>query len=153
MMSSSRNKLTALVAIALAWCAFQPRIVSVQTSRVGNDGFTRVLWRGTDGSVSLYKLDANLNFVAEKAFEPHPGWKPLAITAADNNNTYILWANTDGRASLWKVDGHLNWISAHEFGPFAGFTAQSLSRGGATGFRLPGGTPLEECPSRRWMPL
>src|SRR6516162_1502878 len=69
----------AAVAIALA---FQSGAVSAQTqvSLLGADGYTRAMWRGTDGSISLWKLDLALNFVGSHNYGPYTGWSPVALT-------------------------------------------------------------------------
>jgi hypothetical protein len=75
--------------------------VSAQTSGVGGDGYTRLLWRGTDGSISLWKLDGNLKEVSFHAYGPYPDYEPIAITAAADSYTYGLWRKTDNSISLW----------------------------------------------------
>jgi hypothetical protein len=45
------------------WTVIQSGTVSAQTSGVGGDGYTRNFWIGTDGRISVWKLDPNLNFV------------------------------------------------------------------------------------------
>jgi hypothetical protein len=106
---------------------YPTRDVSAQTSGIGGDGYTRVLWRGTDGRISLWKLDPVLNFVTYHEYGPYAGYSPIAITTAHNNNTYVLWRNTDDSISLWLVDANLNFVAYHAYGPYAGWIAKSLS--------------------------
>ena len=49
----------AFAGIAALALAFHPGVASAQTqvAAVGTDGYTRAMWRGTDGSISLWKLD------------------------------------------------------------------------------------------------
>jgi hypothetical protein len=105
----------------------QPRIVFAQTSGVGSDGFTRILWRGTDGSMSIWKLNATLDQVATSQYGPFSGYEPIAITVGTNNFTYVLWRNTSGSISLWGMDSNLNLVVNQQYGPYAGWTAQGLS--------------------------
>jgi hypothetical protein len=135
-MRTLRNKLLVVAAVAILWTAIQPGIASAQSSGIGGDGFTRALWRATDGSISLWKLDGSLNLLTSHLYGPYPGWVPLAITVAANNNTYVLWRYTDGSISLWAVDANLNLITSHVFGPYTGWTVQSLSSGPGSELRV-----------------
>jgi DNA-binding beta-propeller fold protein YncE len=112
------------VAIALA---FQPGAASAQTqvATVGADGYTRAMWRGTDGSVSLWKLDTVLNFVGSHNYGPYAGWSPVALTML-GNNTYVLWSATDGMANIWVLDANLNFITSRTFGPVGGWVPEGL---------------------------
>jgi hypothetical protein len=129
-MSTLRKKLLVVATVAIVWTAIQPGTASAQTSGIGNDGFTRVLWRATDGSISLWKLDASLNLATAHAYGPYAGWVPIAMTVAENDNTYVLWRYTDGSISLWEVDSNLNIVTSHVYGPYTGWIAQGLSSGG-----------------------
>src|SRR5664279_1828996 len=115
MKSILHKKLFVIAAFALASTMFQG-VVSAQTSGVGNDGYTRILWRGTDGSISMWKLDANVNYVTYHAYGPYDGYTPIALTTAGNNYSYVLWRNTDGSISLWEVDPNLNYVNSKVFG-------------------------------------
>ena len=120
--------LTAMMTLA-AMSAIQAGTASAQTSGVGPDGLTRILWRGTDGRISLWKLDANLLHVADVQYGPYPGYDPVAITVGSNNHTYVLWTHTNGSISLWRVDGNLNLVTHQLFGPYDGWRAASLGSG------------------------
>jgi hypothetical protein len=104
MMKVLGRKLFFMAAATAMWlAAIQPGVLSAQTSGVGGDGFTRLLWRGTNGSISLWKLDGNLNEMGVHVYGPFPDYDPIAITAAANSYTYVLWRNTDNSISLWGV--------------------------------------------------
>jgi hypothetical protein len=60
---SRPKRLLAIVAAFAMWTVIQSGTVSAQTSGVGGDGYTRNFWIGTDGRISVWKLDPNLNFV------------------------------------------------------------------------------------------
>jgi hypothetical protein len=124
---SVRKSLMAVAATVAMWITFQPGNASAQTSGIGADGYTRLLWRGTGGEISLWRLDPGLGFVDYHAYGPYPGWSPIAITTAHNNNTYALWRNTDGIISLWLLDPNLNFVSYHAYGPYPGWIAKGLS--------------------------
>jgi hypothetical protein len=87
MRSKMHRKLFALAAFA-AMSAFETGAFA-QTSGVGSDGQTRILWRGTDGSVSLWNVDASLNYLAYHAYGPYDGWIPIALTTAPNKHGRI----------------------------------------------------------------
>jgi hypothetical protein len=112
------------VVIALA---FQPGAASAQTIAMGNDGYTRVMWHATDGSINIWKLDSALNFVAQHAYGPYAGWSPLALTTIPNNTTYVLWRYTDGTALVWVLDANLNFVTFSSFGPITGWTPAGLA--------------------------
>jgi len=114
----------AAVAIALA---SQSGAASAQAQipSPGADGYTRVMWRGTDGSISLWKLDGGLNALGSHIYGPYVGWSPLALTVL-GNNTYVLWTYTDGTATIWALDADLNFIKSRNFGPAAPWSAYGL---------------------------
>jgi hypothetical protein len=124
---SARKRLLAVAAAVTMWAVIQPDTVSAQTSGIGGDGYTRLLWRGTDSRISLWKLDPVLNFDSFHEYGPYDGWLPIAITTARNNNTYILWRHTDGTAQVWLVDANLNFVTNAIYGAYSGWTAESLS--------------------------
>ena len=128
-MSTKLSRLLTLMMAVMVLSAIQPRVLSAQTSGVGPDGFTRILWRGTDGRISLWKLDGGLAHVADVQYGPYPGYTPIAITVGSNNNTYVLWTNTNGSMVVWRVDSNLNLVSSQGFGPYTGWIAQGLGSG------------------------
>ena len=127
-----------MAAAVTMWATLQPCIVSAQNSGIGGDGFTRLMWRGTDYRISLWALDPNLNAVVSHAYGPFPGWVPIAITTDRLNFTYVLWRFTDGTINLWLVDPVLNFVTSHVYGPYAGWIAKGLSAdaGGGQNFRV-----------------
>ena len=107
--------------------AVHPGGASAQTSGLGGDGYTRTMWRGTDGSISIWKLDPALNFVGLHNYGPYAGAVPVALITTANNNSYVLWNFTDGTANIWVLDANLNFITGSNFGPIADWTAVGLS--------------------------
>src|SRR5436190_3817697 len=124
-MMVKRTKSLGIAAAVAMWVTVQPGTLSAQTSGVGGDGFTRLLWRNTDSQISLWKLDSNLNATAFQEYGPFLGWLPIAITTAPNNTTCVLWRNSEGRISLWLIDANLRFVTFREYGPFIGWTAKS----------------------------
>ena len=114
----------AAVEIALA---FQSGAASAQAQIPfpGADGYTRVMWRGTDGSISLWKVDSGANALGSHTYGPYAGWSPLTLTVL-GNNTYVLWTYTDGTAKIWALDANLNFITGRNFGPAAPWSAYGL---------------------------
>jgi hypothetical protein len=129
-MSTKLSKLLTLAAVVTVLSAIHPGISSAQTSGVGPDGFTRILWRGTDGRISLWKLNAALQHVSDIQYGPYAGWDPIAMTVGTNNNTYVLWRYTDNSISLWRLDSNLNLVTSQTYGPYAGWKPQGLGSGG-----------------------
>jgi WD40 repeat protein len=136
-MNALRKKLLVVTAVTFVSMAVQPGILSAQTSGLGTDGFTRVLWKATDGSISLWKFDASLNSVGSpKNYGPFGGFVPVAMTTAPSNETYVLWKSTDGSISIWRLNADLDFLTSRAYGPFTGWIAQGLSTGPGNRLRL-----------------
>ncbi|MBV8121197.1 MAG: hypothetical protein JO081_14825 [Alphaproteobacteria bacterium] len=126
----------AVVAIGLT---LQPGAASA------GDGYTRWLWFGTDGRISLWLLDPSLNYVTSHVYGPYAGWVPIELKVLDStNNTYVLWRNSDGTATIWLVDPNLNFIKSNTFGPAAGWTPISLGFDPSGNVRLYWRTPANQ---------
>ena len=115
MRGTCRQSLLAVAVVISAFVTIQP--VLAQSSGVGCDGATRLLWTGTNASISLWKLDSNLNVLSKTAYGPYAGWYPAGITTACNNNTYVLWLGlaTDelaynGTALIQQLDANLKFV-------------------------------------------
>jgi hypothetical protein len=126
-MMNALKKLLAVVAAITMWATIQPGTLSAQTSGIGGDAGTRLLWRGTDNRISLWKLNPNLSFNSSLQYGPFDTWLPIAITTRNDNNTVVLWRRTDGLISVWLVDANLNFQFSKVYGPFLGWIAESLS--------------------------
>jgi hypothetical protein len=124
---SRLKRVLAIVTAVVTWTVIQPGTVSAQTSGLGRDGYTRNIWFGTDGRISVWKLDSNLNFVTSHDYGPYAGFSPVALTVASNSNTYVLWRYSDGSISLWLLDPDLNYVTSHLYGPYSGNNAIGLS--------------------------
>jgi hypothetical protein len=103
---------------------------------LGGDGYARAMWRGTDGSISIWKLDPSLNSVGSQNYGPYSGWSPIAMTTAGSNLSYVLWNFVDGTAEVWQVDANLNFVLSSNFGPVAGWTAEGLGGDSSGNIRL-----------------
>lgn len=116
-------------AVTIAWAVIQPGLLCAQNSGVAGDGTMRLMWRGTDSHISLWKFDASngINFTAYREHGPYNGWQPIALTTANNNNSYVLWRHTNGSISLWLVDANLNYVTSRVYGPYDGWIAESVS--------------------------
>jgi hypothetical protein len=137
MMTTLRRRVLFLAAIILAWNAIHPGVASAQTSGVGGDGITRILWRGTDGKISVWKLDGSLNGIGAREYGPLPGWTPVAMTVGANNNSYILWRHSSGWTSIWRLDADLNQLGAPRVEqPYDGWSAETLSTGPGSQLRI-----------------
>jgi hypothetical protein len=117
--------LLAAAALITALVIIQP--VSAQSNGVGCDGNTRFIWKASDSSISLWKLDSNLNLIGSHVYGPYDGWLPIGMTTACNNSTYVLWLRTDGLVTIWQVDSNLNFVTSQVYGPYFGWIPESLS--------------------------
>jgi hypothetical protein len=102
---------------------------------VGSDGDTRIIWDGTDGSISLWKTDPSLNVLLTQNYGPFPGWRHISSSII-GTNYYILWVNDNGQASIWLLGLDLNVVSSAVYGPEAGWLPQGLSVDGQGNLRL-----------------
>jgi hypothetical protein len=138
---NARQKLLAAAVATAMWAVIQPGPLSAQTSGVGGDGETRLLWRHpTNGSIFIQALDTTLHHIRfSSVFNPPLGMHVVAITTAANSNTYILWTRTDGTISLWLLNPVLNFVTSKVYGPFPFLAAEGLSADTANatnGFRI-----------------
>jgi len=69
----------------------------------GGDNLTRLLWNNPDGSVSLWRLNADASVTAY-TYEPFSGWRAQSLTVGTDNVSRILWDNTSGYAIVWDVN-------------------------------------------------
>jgi hypothetical protein len=120
MRGTCRQSLLAVAVVISAFVTIQP--VLAQSSGVGCDGATRLLWKGINQSIALWKLDANLNFLTDAGFGPYKGWAPEAITTACNNNTYVLWLGLtadelafNGTALIQQLDANLKFVTQQTY--------------------------------------
>ena len=125
------KSILAVAAVAAA-LFFQPEAASACCGAVGSDGYIRTSWRGTDGSISLWKLDPAFNVVGSHNYGPYGGWSPVGLSML-GNTTYYLWRYTDGTASVWELDANLNYLTSRTFGPVAGWEPEELDVDGLTG--------------------
>ena len=114
-------------ASAVVWASVCPSNMSAQTSGVGTDGYTRLLWRATNGSVSVWKVDSNLNYTDSHIYGPYDGWTPLSLAVSSNNRTYLLWRNTSGQAAVWWLDQNLGFGNSVNTDPYYGWIPETLS--------------------------
>jgi WD40 repeat protein len=129
MMNAFRKKLLFMVTATMAWAAIQPGILSAQSSGVAGDGSIRLMWKGTDSSIFLWKLDTSdaMNLTTLHLYGPYFGWSPIAVTTNHSGYSYVLWRYSDGTINLWEVDPNLNFYTSRTYGPYNGYTAESLS--------------------------
>ena len=129
--------------VAALALALPQGVASACCGGVGADGYTRTWWRGTDGSVSFWKLDSAFNTVGSHNYGPYAGWSPVSLLVL-GNNTYMLWNYTDGTATIWKLDANLNFITSQTFGPVAGWEPEGLGSDGLGDIRLVWHTPAHQ---------
>lgn len=123
-----KSKLLTLAAVTTLYAALLPGTVSAQTlASAGSDLYTRLLWKTSNGSVSLWLLDPAMNYVSYRAYGPYLGWEPLGISTGADNYTRMLWKYTDGTISLWLLDPDLNFVTYKQFGPYPTYIPETVS--------------------------
>lgn len=119
------KRIVLMVVATLA--AIAPVTMSAQTSGTGLDGYTRVLWQGTDSSIVIWKLDGNFNVVSTTHGGPFTGWIPIGLTVGTDNYTRVIWRSTEGQLAVWLIDPNLNYVSGYWYGPYLGWLPESTS--------------------------
>ena len=77
---------------------------------------TRVLWKNTNGSISLWVVQPDNTFQSY-LYGPYSGWTARSIAVGPDNQTRVLWNNVDGRASQWVIAADGTWQS-NIYGPY-----------------------------------
>jgi hypothetical protein len=134
-----RKTLLAIVAAVVMAATIQVGTARAQNTGIGGDGYTRLMWRGTDYSIWLWNLDPNLNFFSSQVYGPYGGWTPVALTTDTFSYSYVLWRYYDGTIVLWLLDPSLNFVGSATYGPYPGWTAKGLSvstSGSSPNFRV-----------------
>jgi Astacin (Peptidase family M12A)/PQQ-like domain len=85
---------------------------------------SKILWRHTDGRISLWTVNSLGNHLVDLQYGPFDGF--TAVNYADGK---ILWRHTTGKISLWTVDSVGRHLSDIQYGPFDGFTAVNYAGG------------------------
>ncbi|HRI10973.1 MAG TPA: hypothetical protein PKW35_24310 [Nannocystaceae bacterium] len=101
---------------------------AVNCTRTGGDALTwlgSLLWHHTDGRISLWKIDANLDVdrLGYKESGPYQGWTPIQLEG-DN----LLWQRGDGRISYWRLTPEGTNGGYTEHGPHDGWSAIGCTR-------------------------
>ena len=119
-----------IVAVAAFTCISAASAIPAfaQTTGVGDDEETSLMWKGFDSSVALWRLDPSLTtVVASQNYGPYIGYTPIALTTDLFSESHIAWSYTDGSISLWTLDSAMNYLSSETFGPYAGWNVTGLS--------------------------
>jgi hypothetical protein len=78
-----------------------------------------VLWCYTDGTASIWQLDANLNLVTSRNWGPITGWTAQALGLDNFDNIRLIWKSTLGQYSAWTINAALNPIGGSPvYGPY-----------------------------------
>jgi hypothetical protein len=79
-----------------------------QTGDIQGNGTQSLIWKGPNGQVASWQLDANKNFVSG-AFLPtvSPGWEMKTVGDFDGSGrAELIWQNTaTGEVAVWNFDG------------------------------------------------
>jgi len=84
---------------------------------------TYYLWRYTDGTATIWQLDANLNFITSSNFGPVAGWEPEGLSVdGPTGNLGLVWHTPANQVSVWVINSSLNALGASPvFGPYFGW--------------------------------
>jgi hypothetical protein len=100
---------------------------------VGSNNYTYVLWRRTDGAISIYVLDAYLNLVATNSFGPYLGWIPESMSMSEDglDELLIIWkmigSSSGTLTDVWYVSGStLQLNSSYVYGPYFGYSPSTV---------------------------
>lgn len=101
-----------------------------QAVGVGGDNLTRLLWNNPDGSVSLWRLNADASVTAY-TYGPFSGWRAQSLTVGTDNVSRILWDNTSGYATVWDVNNQGINFNANSENAYsiAGYAAAAVAVG------------------------
>ncbi len=84
-------------------------------------GSAALLWKHTDGRVSLWRVNALGEHVRYVEHGPFPGWEPVNFSKGR-----LLWRHPNGAISLWRINEDGTQHSYKEHGPIPGWTALRL---------------------------
>ena len=82
----------------------------------------RILWRNTNGNVSLWLTNAVGDLISGREYAPGNEWTTLGMT-----ENRILWRHNDSRAVLWVLDETGNITGSITHGPYPGWTPVSYA--------------------------
>jgi hypothetical protein len=101
--------------------------VTVQASETVSQG-QHLLWSRTDGTASLWRVDASGNYLGNRYYGPIPNMTAMSYHRLDSGTAKLLWARSDGLAVIWSLDECDNVISIKRHGPFYQWTPRSYEK-------------------------
>jgi hypothetical protein len=124
------------LAVALSAALVLPSLpASACCGVLGADGYTRLVWNGTDGSISIWKTDGLLHVLATQNYGPYLGWTHIS-SAIIGDNYYLLWRNADGAADIWLLNSNLEKVATASYTPPLGQLPEGLGVDGLGNLRL-----------------
>ena len=69
-----------------------------------------MLWKNANGSISIWSVYPNLNYVTSHVYGTYAGWIPESITVSEDgaNTLRVIWREIRGQVSVWALDANLN---------------------------------------------
>lgn len=126
--SVATTPVTTALAVTLSATANGGNVTSTLTLTPRPAEPTHVLWTYTDGTVSLWGVNAAGEYSYHN-YGPYPGWAATALATDSRGHSYLLWNHTvDGAMSLWNINSD-GVFTQNTYGPFAGWTATALAIG------------------------
>jgi len=103
---------------------------------VGGDNLTRLLWNNPDGSVSLWRINAD-GSITPYTYGPFAGWSGASLAVGSDNISHILWDNTNGSEIVWGVNNQgVDVKDEIGYGPYPGYTASAMAVGPDNAIRV-----------------
>jgi len=92
---------------------------------LGGASNTYLMWSNTDGSASIWILDANFNFLTSANFGPVAGWHPEGLGSDGKGNIRLVWHTPANQVTAWVLNANLQVIGASPvYGPYFGWSFQ-----------------------------
>ena len=87
----------------------------------------RVLWRHTNGAVTIWTLDDAGRIIAHPMYGPFDGWQAVKLAVGKDGQTRILWSHTSGKASVWTLNSAGQLATSFVSGPYGSLRASDLA--------------------------
>jgi hypothetical protein len=91
-------------------------LIGITTAANNN---TYVLWSyhaspsDVNDSISLWLVDANLNFITNREYAASLGWIPTGLsTGGSSSNFHVIWSKAGTAMSVWTMDANLNYVTS-----------------------------------------
>ena len=88
---------------------------------------SRLLWRHTNGSITIWTVDGAGTIVSHPTYGPFSGWQAVRLAVGPDRQTRVLWRHSNGVIAIWTLDTAGNIVANPTYGPYAGWTVSDLA--------------------------